>query len=70
MFYFASMYVVYYKELGLKEELRVKSFNYKFNYYSLLKVFFKPTFLKDLDTQAIKGVELLFNLASARLGKG
>ena len=70
MFYFASMCVVYYKELGLEEELRVKSFNYKFNYYSLLKVFFKPTFLKDLDTQAIKGVELLFNLASARLGKG
>jgi hypothetical protein len=59
MFYFAALCIHYYRELNLEEELKVKSFGYKFNYYSLIKGFFKPIFLNDLDTQAIRGIELL-----------
>jgi hypothetical protein len=59
MYFFAALCISYYKELDLERELKVKSFNYKFNYYSLLKVFFTPVFLKDLDTESVQGVELL-----------
>ena len=69
MSYFAALCLSCYKELNLEEELRVKSFSYKFNYYSLLKVFFNPVFHKDLDTESIRGVELL-QLVSTRRSKG
>jgi hypothetical protein len=68
MSFFAVLCMFYYKELNLEEELKVNSFNYKFNYYSLLKVFFNLVFLKDLNTEGIKGVELL-QLVIAKVGK-
>jgi hypothetical protein len=68
MYFLAVLCISYYKELHLEEELKVESFNYKFNYYSLLKVFFNSIFLKDLDTEGIRGVKLL-QLAIAKVSK-
>ena len=58
--------LVYYKELDLEEDLKVKTFN-RWNFYSLAKVFFNKGFIKKLDTQAILGIVILRKLSLGKL---
>ena len=66
MFNLYIIYLVYYKELDLEEDLKVKTFN-RWNFYSLAKVFFSKVFIKKLDTQAILGIVILRKLSLGRL---
>jgi superfamily II DNA helicase RecQ len=66
MFNLCIICLVYYKELDLEEDLKVKTFN-RWNFYSLAKVFFSKVFIKKLDTQAILGIVILRKLSLGRL---
>ena len=59
----------YYKELGLEEKLRVKSFRI-WNSYSLEKVFFNKVFINSIHTESIEAIPLLKDTVFVKLQQG
>jgi len=56
----------YFKDIGLEERLRVASFKI-WNHYSLERIFFKKTFMNQLNTESIEGISILEETIQAKL---